>query len=145
MKVIRLFLNFYRCVKDMNESVGYTFIAQCLLTTLFTATMVFITITEDPYATLMTLGCFLYLYIFCRVGQFLEDEHEKLVESVKFLPWYKIPPRMRQNYRFFLGTVQIPIHFRIKPLLKVNKEYLLFIVRGSYSMATFMMNLASRK
>ncbi|KAL3276988.1 hypothetical protein HHI36_012348 [Cryptolaemus montrouzieri] len=128
----------------MNDSVGYIFISQYSFMTIMLALFEYQLIKTGNIVLLMRFSGWLLMQIaICSSGQYLINESLQIRDAVYNMPWYDMPSELRRTFEVFLASVQKPMSLVAKPIVVLNNEYLLSVVKSSYSIMMFLQTWSS--
>ncbi|XP_044749994.1 uncharacterized protein LOC123310546 [Coccinella septempunctata] len=130
----------------MNYSIGMTHLCQYALISGVIALVEYQLIVSSNMVTGISQLLILIIgeFMVCSAGQNLEDEREAMAASLYLTPWYKLPPELRSTFTIFLAKMQMPLHFEAKPIIHLNYEFLMKVLKGSYTFLMFLQKKSSQ-
>ncbi|XP_045479795.1 uncharacterized protein LOC123684545 [Harmonia axyridis] len=125
----------------MNNSMGWCYIWQYSLISGIIALIEYEMIVSSNVTYFFQLSIWLVgEFMLCSSGQSLENEREAMAISLYMTPWHRLPIKLRSTFCIFLAKMQMPLHLEAKPVLYLNYDFLMKVLKASYTLLMFLQN-----
>lgn len=139
IKCMEIHTQIGRFVIDVKEAFKVGIFSHCLIGSLAICTVIFSVTIADNLSTKFQGISYLALvlleiFIFCIVGQELEDSSMKLLHILFHSSWYKADMKTRKTVKGFMENLKKPMKIRLFGFLDVNLVLFGRIMNSAYSL-----------